>query len=760
MKRKMSTSWAAVLTALLVLASALPCAAQTTYTVTTTADSGDGSLRAAIEAANASPGLDTIVFDLPETELVITVPDEGLLPAITDAVVIDGTTQPGVTLKCSVHVRYASVGLTLACDGSTVKGLRIGSPFAGFGRGILIDNASGNTIGGPDDADGNVIGNNGDGIQVKGGGDNQILNNYIGVTRTLVPLYNGPIVLRYYLGRQSNMIGIRIDESSGNTIQSNFINWNEDDGVYLYNCTAANTIRGNRIGAYYDDNPDGIFPAMTVIEIRYGPTRAGNGYGGIVLAGCSHQVIGGSAPGEGNVIAFSRMGFGISIFECSDWSETSWILRNHSDSNVIQGNDIYYNGGQIQMTDGSQNLIGGSEPGQGNYIGGSYYAASNALISLRVNAACGAVTTNDAIVGNRFFDRYTSLKGIVLTGDISSMAILANNFQLSGQPIDLGDDGPTPNHTGSVAGPNGLQNYPVVTSAWFSGETVVVNGTLDSTPSSSFHVEFYLKLGAAHDCIGSLEVVTDAAGHATFTASVPSASSNLTQEIEMTATDAAGNTSELSPAYAVTDHAPTADAGPDQTVQTATGSATVTLNGTGSSDPDGDALTYVWTEDGAQIVTGDSPSVDLAMGTHTITLTVSDPYGATATDTVEVKIVLVYSWSGVLQPIDPPNADGLSTSVFKVGSTVPVKFALAGASAGITTLAATLSYAKVSSGVVGSDTEAVSTAAATTGNLFRYDAATGQYIFNWSTKGLTSGTYRLTIDLGDGVERTVNLGLK
>jgi len=206
--------------------------------------------------------------------------------------------------------------------------------------------------------------------------------------------------------------------------------------------------------------------------------------------------------------------------------------------------------------------------------------------------------------------------------------------------------------------------------------------------------------------------------------------------------------------------APVANAGPNQTVPTATGSATVTLNGTGSSDPDSDALTYAWTEGGSPIATGVSRAVVLATGTHTITLTVTDPYGATATGTVVVKVVLAYSWSGVLQPIDPPNANGVSASVFKAGSTVPVKFALTGASAGITTLAATLSYAKVSSGIVGSDIEAVSTAAATTGNLFRYDSTARQYIFNWSTKGLTSGTYRLFINLGDGVPRTVDVGLR
>jgi hypothetical protein len=116
---------------------------------------------------------------------------------------------------------------------------------------------------------------------------------------------------------------------------------------------------------------------------------------------------------------------------------------------------------------------------------------------------------------------------------------------------------------------------------------------------------------------------------------------------------------------------------------------------------------------------------------------------------------LAYSWSGVLQPV---NANG--SSVFKAGSTVPVKFMLTGASAGITDLMAKLSYAKLSAGVAGSINESVSTAAATTGNLFRYDPASGQYIFNWSTKGMTAGTYRLFINLGDGVEHAAAVGLK
>ena len=54
--------------------------------------------------------------------------------------------------------------------------------------------------------------------------------------------------------------------------------------------------------------------------------------------------------------------------------------------------------------------------------------------------------------------------------------------------------------------------------------------------------------------------------------------------------------------------------------------------------------------------------------------------------------------------------------------------------------------------------EATSNVAATTGNLFRYDG--GQYIYNWSTKGLTPGTYSVKIDLGDGAPHAVTISLK
>ena len=114
-----------------------------------------------------------------------------------------------------------------------------------------------------------------------------------------------------------------------------------------------------------------------------------------------------------------------------------------------------------------------------------------------------------------------------------------------------------------------------------------------------------------------------------------------------------------------------------------------------------------------------------------------------------------HSWSHVRQPI---NVDG--SSIFKLGSTVPVKFGLAGGSAGITDLIAKIFVAKVSAGVIGSEVEAVATNNADGGNTFRYDPSADQYIFNLGTKGLSQGTWQLRVDLGDGATHTVLLSLK
>lgn len=83
---------------------------------------------------------------------------------------------------------------------------------------------------------------------------------------------------------------------------------------------------------------------------------------------------------------------------------------------------------------------------------------------------------------------------------------------------------------------------------------------------------------------------------------------------------------------------PVADAGPAQTVATSSPSgASVTLDGSGSSDPDGDALSYAWS--GAfGAASGVAPLVTLGVGSHVVSLEVDDGNGGTDTDTVTITV--------------------------------------------------------------------------------------------------------------------------
>lgn len=86
---------------------------------------------------------------------------------------------------------------------------------------------------------------------------------------------------------------------------------------------------------------------------------------------------------------------------------------------------------------------------------------------------------------------------------------------------------------------------------------------------------------------------------------------------------------------------PSANAGPDQTVvdADANGSENVVLDGSGSFDSDGLIVSYDWYEGATLLATGVSPAVTFALGSHTITLVVTDNEGATASDFVQINVV-------------------------------------------------------------------------------------------------------------------------
>jgi subtilisin family serine protease len=90
----------------------------------------------------------------------------------------------------------------------------------------------------------------------------------------------------------------------------------------------------------------------------------------------------------------------------------------------------------------------------------------------------------------------------------------------------------------------------------------------------------------------------------------------------------------------LSNQAPVANAGPNQTVidSDGSGSENVTLDGSASSDADGTIVSYAWSEGATSIGSGAILTHSFAIGSHVVTLTVTDNGGATATDTVTVTV--------------------------------------------------------------------------------------------------------------------------
>ncbi len=149
------------------------------------------------------------------------------------------------------------------------------------------------------------------------------------------------------------------------------------------------------------------------------------------------------------------------------------------------------------------------------------------------------------------------------------------------------------------------------------------------------------------------------------------------------------------------------------------------------------------------------------VGTVTYTATATDNAGnvQTAAGTYNV----VYAWGGFLQPInDTAHQVGSSTSIFKGGSTVPAKFQLKKADGTVVYggVAQWLTPAKGSATSATVDETAYSDTS-TSGSTYKYDSTTGQYQYNWSTKGVATGFYyRIGVKLEDGRTYYVHIGLR
>jgi hypothetical protein len=199
---------------------------------------------------------------------------------------------------------------------------------------------------------------------------------------------------------------------------------------------------------------------------------------------------------------------------------------------------------------------------------------------------------------------------------------------------------------------------------------------------------------------------------------------------------------------------PLANAGTDQIVVYSGPSGTAaTLDGSASSDPDGNSLTYTWTgpfPEGGGTATGVSPTVTLPLGESTITLVVNDGTVDSPPDTV--RVLVNYDFSGFFQPVD-----NLPTmNVAKAGSAIPVKWSLGGYQ-GMDIFAAGYPVSGTIPCDSTSNADEIEQTVTAGGSSLNYDAASGQYIYVWKTDKAWANTCRqLVIKLRDGTYHRAN----
>jgi parallel beta-helix repeat protein len=436
------------------------------------------------------------------------------------------------------------------------------APLANGGHGVNIDGAALTIVGGGQANERNLIsGNTLDGVRISGGAaanSNQVIGNYIGTD------ING-------MADIGNRDGVVVDGAGGNTIggdrtlgEGNVISGNRGIGVHIRD-TANILVRGNYIGLD-----------------QAGMGRVSNSSHGVFIENSLNNVIGGPGAGERNVISGNGVlpgGFAQGVKITGTGSrfnrvEGNYIGTRADGTKAPVGQTTVRNQGFGVQVDGntSNNTIGGPTAAHGNLVSGNRRAGIDMAGATNIkknnrngkdingtalpNEEGGALVggSNSLIEDNDIW--YNSGPGIAVvagTGHRISRNSIAFN---TGLGIDLGDDGVTPNDfLDADTGPNNLQNYPVLTSATVANYQTTINGSLPSTPNTTFTLEFFGNNAASASqaqgerFLGSDSVTTDSNGNATFSFTFEAAFGNY---VTATATDPDGNTSEFSAATAVT----------------------------------------------------------------------------------------------------------------------------------------------------------------------------------------------------------------
>jgi len=282
------------------------------------------------------------------------------------------------------------------------------------------------------------------------------------------------------------------------------------------------TVRGLVVNDFFTAlvilGPDNALRGNFVGTDPSGTQARGNANSIFMGDGASDNTIGGASPAARNLV--SGNSYGISISGPASGSPTTGnrVFGNYIGTTRTGTGDL-----------GNENwgvIVGGST--SGNVIGGNSAAAANVIAFNGTTNQDGVGVSGETTVGNS-----------ILGNSIFSNADLG---------IDLGLDGVTPDDAGDPdTGPNGLQNYPVITDAVTTGFTTTISGGLDSAPNRTFNLRFFSNPSGGEEgqqFMGQQSVTTDANGNVRFTFA-PAEKVSIGRTITATVTGPEG-TSEFS----------------------------------------------------------------------------------------------------------------------------------------------------------------------------------------------------------------------
>ncbi|HST17593.1 MAG TPA: PxKF domain-containing protein [Gaiellaceae bacterium] len=421
-------------------------------------------------------------------------------------------------------------------------------------------NGNGNAIGGP--LGGNTIANNsGDGVDVDGAGSHTVVQ-----ANTITGNQNHGIVVGDELGGAPGAAIV------GNRIAGNGHTGFDGFGIYVSGGPGPVTITGNTIGLDAS-----------------GAAAQPNTSDGIRIVGASNVAIGGPGTGDRNVVS-GNTGHGIHVM---GGSTGDTIQGNYLGTNTAGTAAVPNNIDGIALDASSQNKVLGNlasgnhnqgisifrllntDPiGGGNVVSGNTVGLNAAATGAVPNGGVGILMSNvnGNVVGgigagqaNQVADNGGAGVAVVNgPGAATGNSIRGNSVHDNGGlGIDLGNNGVTANDPGDAdTGPNNLQNFPTLTGASINGSSTEITGTL-STATGHYVVDFYDSPacdpsgngeGARWIGWGDVNAVNNAGS--IDTGSGITAPVSAGDAITATATDDAGNTSELSGCVTATGPAP------------------------------------------------------------------------------------------------------------------------------------------------------------------------------------------------------------